>query len=236
MNKVNKIMKKNFLMKAFVCLFTVVALCSCKKDDDEVPTSTVPGNTITATVESGSSFNNQIDTVIVRIDSYELTETKSAYSNGGFTLNLPATVIDTYLDEYDDAPTGITVSNPKVKVGWADLRAYKSGSIVGDIYYATGKSDSDWEGELVYVNGDVSVTGSYTEKDGDESYTEKSNVHLRKGWNIVYSKETENEKSYVYEQTTQAPAGLKWYYNSWYSSQDASVKKAPSLLRKSKIK
>jgi hypothetical protein len=27
-------MKRNFLMKAFVCLFTVVALCSCNKDDD----------------------------------------------------------------------------------------------------------------------------------------------------------------------------------------------------------
>jgi hypothetical protein len=293
-------MKKNFLMMAFVSLFTIVALSSCEKnekdtvevtevtldkttltlavDSSETLTATVKpddktvvwatsdstkvtvtndgivtaiatgsatvtataggkyatckvtvidnsggiDNTITAKVEAGSSLNGKIDTVEVVLGykkdngNYGYYAVANApYSNGGFTLQLPEDVSDTYLEALNDMPDGLNVSNPNVKIGWTLIRAYEKGANVGRRFYlGTGITATDWRSQLIYSNGDVSMTGSFT----DEGDISKYNVHLKKGWNIMYEKSTDKgNDAYEFEITTTAPSGAKWYYENDYS-------------------
>ncbi|MDR1584027.1 MAG: hypothetical protein LBS55_12375 [Prevotellaceae bacterium] len=242
-------MKRNFLMMAFVSLFTVVAISSCNKDDDDDGKEGGNiDNTITATVEHGNSYNGKIDSVKAKIyppkkNSYLVTLVAAStnYSNGGFTLKLPETVSDTYLSAFDDdnfyVDNGITISNRNVKISQTYIEAYKANDVVGEFYYGT--ADWYWYGRPTYSNGDVSITGSMTEEhnsdgDGDgvdetHTYTTKFNIHLKKGWNMVYGKEGEYEEEY----TTTAPSGAKWYYEDYYESDTSSqLKKVPFLSSK----
>jgi hypothetical protein len=330
---ISNIMKRSYLTKAFVSLFTVVALCSCSKDEDPdsadtksadceilsfsvngvnwdvsgtnithtypagtAETSLAPAitlsagasvnpatdvaqnffttqgvtyivtaedgitkktytarasvepgnnggngviqnNTITVAVENGASYNSKIDlvrAVIYTDDKRESTLTSAPYANGGFTLNLPASVSAQYLDGLDEIPEGLTVSNPGVKMNQVDLEAYKSDSIYeGDFYHRIG----NWEGTLIYVDGDLSITGTYTEtyNEGTENeytHTEKYNsCSLNRGWNMMYVKETKVNSSYEYEWTTQAPEGAKWYFEDYSSfSVSGSLQKQVHLL------
>jgi hypothetical protein len=209
-------------------------LCSCSKDeDDENGNAQVPDNKFTA-VENGASYNGKIDVVKAEIysesSSNYITLASTTYENGGFTLDLPESVSAQYLEGLDveeDVPEGLTVSNLNVKTGWVDLDAYKSNSETGYFYHGTG----DWEGGLVYFDSDCNMTGSYTDTDtySEITYTDKYfyNVHGKKGWNIMYYKETKKgDYSYEEEITTQVPAGAKWYfydYSSDYSSKQSSV-------------
>jgi hypothetical protein len=228
-------MKRNFLMMALVCLFTVVAISSCKKDDDDENNGGI-GNTLTVTVENGSSLNGKIDNVKLEIEyatsNYGLDTYVAAsapYSNGGFTLNLPETVSDTYLIAFDADDLGdAKVSNFNVKTGSAYLIAYKADDDAGYFYHGT----SDWESMLMYSTDDVSVTGSYTHSDSwtdsdgvtyTETITEKYRVYLKKGWNIVYEKYTEKgNNTYEAEITTTAPSGVKWYHSDYLSKSFSS--------------
>jgi hypothetical protein len=233
-------MKKNlFTTMAFVSLLAAATFCACSKDDDENNTSTISGE-YSVKVE-GDSHNSEIDTVrlVIYYDngSYTRKEVCSEkYDKGKFTLDLSGDISNTYLvaidesfDEDEDFPDGITVSNSKVKIGTANLEAYKWNSsygsgysnYVGSFYHGT----VEWDGELVYANGDVSVTGS-GEVEDDDDYRERTylsiykyNMHLKKGWNIVYTKRTVVETAIrvanTYEITTQAPAGAVWRFSKY---------------------
>ncbi|MDR2621645.1 MAG: hypothetical protein LBC48_03575 [Dysgonamonadaceae bacterium] len=236
-------MESKFLKVAFVSLSAVVAFSSCDKDDDDNGgfNNMVQDNTITAVVENGNNYNDKIDTVKIRAwdentSSYK-TLASTDYSNGGFTLQLPATVSDHYLYELfgdDEIPEGVSVSNLDVKTLDEEIGAYQSDSeySIGEFYHGT----KDWYGMLIYVDGDVNVTGSFTETEYDEyddkTYTEKIkyNVHLKKGWNIAYAKETEKGTLREYEVSSQVPSGAKWYFDDLYSQEYApssQAKKAP---------
>jgi hypothetical protein len=222
---------------------------------EEVPTSVVEDNTITVTVENGSSYNSKIDVVkaeiIVEDDDIEVS---APYSNGGFTLKLPEPISDVNLEaafeDEDDYPEGVTVSNRNVKVAYLDeIEGYKSNNYIGDFY---NESSDGWELEYIYSNGNVSVTGAGTEEyeydyNGDGEYEKeryKYNMHLAKGWNIVYFKYIEKENNnYEYEVTTQAPAStIKWYFEDWSSytpespDETAVTKKIPTFLSKRKAR
>jgi hypothetical protein len=167
------------------------------------------GYTLTVTVENGSSYNGKIDNVKVLYDPYsgEYDEAaESVYNNGGFTLNLSETVPDKYL-RYIELPAAVNVSNPNAKTTTWDLSifAYKQNTKTGEFLFgATG-----WEGTLMYSTEDVSITGSYSSYGKTHTY----NVHLKKGWNIMYGKYPDNEEygDFV-ELTTQAPDGVKWTF------------------------
>jgi hypothetical protein len=174
-------MKKNISTMALVSLFTVVAICSCNKDEDENGgNGLITNNTITVAVENGNKYNDLIDVVKVEMDDEDdnAHEIASAeYSNGGYTLKLPASVSDRNLIGIDeDIPDGVKVSNASVKLGWTSTYAYQSGDVVGRFYHGT----SGCEGELVYASGDLTITGSTTITD-EMTYTMKYNVKLKKG-------------------------------------------------------
>jgi hypothetical protein len=235
-------MKKNFLMKALVCLFTVVAISSCSKDenDDDENGGNI-GNTITATVENGSSYNEKINAAKVEFE-YQRDDGKwdyyvaatAPYSNSSFTLQLPENVSDTYLKTFDDDdddnefPEGVTVSNRNVKRGQALIGAYKGDHRVGYFYFATGITDMDWSSNLIYANGDVNITGSHTEtynRDSNgvthvETYIDRYNVYIKKGWNMVYETWKESGNTYEHETTTTAFSSGKWWCYYYSTSED----------------
>ncbi|MDR1343691.1 MAG: hypothetical protein LBK18_10635 [Prevotellaceae bacterium] len=190
--------KKHYLMMAFVSLLAAATFCACSKDDDEGGGGSgnpILGKTgaVAITIENGADYSDVIDEVrLVYGDMY--VASRADYNNGSFTIDLPASVADKYLEAFeDDYPAGFTISNPSVKGATAWLSGYQSDKRKGSFRHSTG----EWTGrELLYVTGDVSITG--TAPDG--AY----NVHLKKGWNLVYEKKN--------EVTTSAPAGAKWQY------------------------
>jgi hypothetical protein len=207
-------MERNFLIRAFVCLFTVVALCSCSKDDDE-ENNQIPDNTF-ITVENGASYNGKIDVVKAETDTRNqdvIMFYSTLYENGGFKLELPESVSAQSLeDDYGDEP-GVAISNPNVKTVSVYLDAYKSGSEIGYFYHGTG----DWEGYFTYSDSDCDIRGSYTWEIYSGTHTRTYNLHLKEGWNMVYYKSTDDEENRLYEreETTQVPAGAKWYFYEW---------------------
>jgi transposase-like protein len=222
MNKINNNMKRNYLKMAFVCLFTVVAICSCKKDDDNDKTdddnSSTPDNILTVVVENGSSYNELIDVVKLEAknkstDKYE-TLASAEYKNRGFVLTLPETLNSKYMSIYE-YPDGITVSNSNVKIARVDLSAYKSDSHIGYFDHRSGA----WEGFLVYADDDVSITGTkISGADTDTPWTSKYSVNLKKGWNIQYYMETTSEN--YSDHTTTEPAGAKWHFHLYDNDND----------------
>jgi hypothetical protein len=214
-----KQMNRNFLKMAFVSLFAVVALSSCDENEDENGNNGSIDRTIAAVVENGSAYDAEIDSVKVFIEYYgDYLETPialAAYTNGQFTFTLPETVSDEWLsniaDDFgeDRIPNGVTVSDKDVKGVSAWIEAYHDGNRVGNFRY---KSEV-WSSYLVYADRKFSLTGSYIEEDGD-AY--KYNIHLGKGWNRLYSKETKKEDgTWEGESTTIVPAGLKWVYEEY---------------------
>jgi hypothetical protein len=263
-------MNRKYFMMAFVSLFTVVALCSCDKDEDEkkkddpvvTDSTVVAGYTVTVTVENGNCFNSKIGIVkaYIDVDNADDVEVANApYSNGGFTLKLQSTISEAYLyawfEDEDDYLEGVTVSNPNVKIAdMDDIDAYKSNDHVG--YFYNELSDG-WEMWYVYANENLSMTGN-GEREEEENYDSnqdgdyddegdnqyiytwkyKYNMHLRKGWNAIYYKETESDDVRGEEITTQAPASkIKWYFEEYSSSSESSVSpKIPSLITKLKAR
>ncbi|MDR1120362.1 MAG: hypothetical protein LBM08_05550 [Dysgonamonadaceae bacterium] len=174
-------------------------------------------NMLTVSVENGTSYNDQIDLVKADIEIDDETEiitlVSAPYTGGGFTMTLPASVSDRYLSSvFDEIPTGVTVSDPQVKSCTVSLEAYKSEINTGYFYHGAG----NWGGEAIYVDGNVTITGSYiqTETYGETTltYTHTYDMHLSRGWNMVYDKLTEEGHSFKYEVTTQVPAGAKWVF------------------------
>jgi hypothetical protein len=227
-------MTRNLLKMAFVCLFTVVAISSCKKDDDDENggNGVIKNNTITAKVVDGLSLDGKVYVVKAEVE-YENSNGREVtyvaantnYINGGFTLKLPENVSDAYLTSLSSDefyfPDGITVSNRNVKIGTYDndydhatLAAYDmSNNMVGRFDHCTANS---WS-VLLYANGDVSITGSYTKNYTNwegitYTYTFISNIHLKKGWNMLYEKQTKNGNNTTYESTTTAPSDAEWWW------------------------
>jgi hypothetical protein len=176
-------MKRNFLKRAFVCLFTVVILNSCKKDD-EVENGGISGNTLTVAVVNGNSYNEQIDSVKLEMEvkDGQLTFATAEYKNGGFTLVLPKSVPSRYLNLLGVGIDGITISNKNAKGIGGYMSAYKSGYGTGYIHLRSG----DWEGRFIYVDRDVFVTGNGT----TETYNDKTIY--------IYQLQPESEKRMEY--------------------------------------
>ncbi|MDR1417051.1 MAG: hypothetical protein LBJ57_06505 [Prevotellaceae bacterium] len=227
-------MKRNsFTTMALVSLLTVAAVCSCDKDEDNKSVSgAIQDNVIEINLENGGSYSGKVDTVKLTIYFAELNRDVAfvsiPYGNGSFTMNLPTSVNAQYLhdNEYSDEELEkLTIINPTAKTGRMFLTVYKSGDEVGALYY--GAEDwlnaKDWSKGiyLMYVDGDASIAGSYTGGDPEKGTTvvEYSyDVHLKKGWNMVYEeKKIKDEAKKLYETkvSTQIPAEAKWYLDMY---------------------
>jgi hypothetical protein len=231
----HEIFKQNNMKNIFtlMILAAAIAFAACGEDDNGngdgekhgTPGSSAISGKIDIKVENGASYNSAIDSVHWRIWNKEgysyYTVAKAAYANGEFTLNLPASLPDASLFPFfedGEIPDGVNVSNPNVKKTVPDyIDAYKWDSEggyndnVGSFYHGT--ANKTWKGYLLYVTGDVIITGSYTETAEAGTYTIKFNINAKKGWNILYQGWDTYEDPSTF--TTEAPAGAKWYFESY---------------------
>ncbi|MDR0687335.1 MAG: hypothetical protein LBF55_01445 [Prevotellaceae bacterium] len=223
-------MTHKFLLHAFVGLLAAAALSACNNGDDENNDNNVNDNTITVAVENGSSYSDKVDAVKALVgydvDGVGCEVGSAPYANGGFTLQLQANVDEQYLEAMfgsDDADllAGATISNHNVKGITAKIVACKSDKEVGE--FSCGREDDAVQGMLVYVDGDVSVTGTtvmvldYTSLDGHGGakiiYT--FNLHLKKGWNMTYANTAEKNRNRQTELTSTAPSEAKWLFSPY---------------------
>jgi hypothetical protein len=203
---------------ALVSLLAVAAVCSCDKDEDNSSESgAIQNNKLDIVVENGESHSAKIDTVRLEIysndQSRDIVLVSAPYGSGKFTLNLPESISLQYIASLfdEDIPQGVNVSNPNVKGRNPNLYAYKSGAKVGRFR----QKAENVKGDITYADGDVKVTGSYTEKGEKVTF----NLDLKKGWNMMYAKSTTSGR----EVTTQAPAEVKWYFEDEDEDEDENA-------------
>ena len=209
-------MSKRLFLMAFVSLLAAATFSSCDKDKKDE--SSAIGE-FTIRVANAGSIDADTIKMTVSTDSGTFVAVSVPYTGGDIiTLKLSDAVgeefLFTILDEIPDTST-ITVSRRGVKGTFGEVVAYKSGSSKGKFYCATAEESAEWDGSLLYANSDVSVTGTYTEHSENEETTETWSVSLKKGWNIMYSKDTEAAGKLTREITSTAPAGIKWYYSAY---------------------
>ena len=204
---------------ACLAVTTIFSGCNDKENpkDDDLATSTV--KTITAQVEGGSNLNSKIDEVRAFADylsgSSWIDEeiAKGSFANGGFTITLPDNLADKFL-EVCNFPEGINVSDKTVKRTeevW--FLAYKGGEPVGRFWYESDNS----EAMPVFVDGNVEITGTVSEKDIDGTWNRTYSLSLKTGWNLIYFTYSYDESSKIgtTTTTTKDPGGLKWFFEEY---------------------
>ena len=174
-------------------------------------------------VEDGNNLNSKIDEVRVFVNYFDnkklFTEeiAKGSFANGGFTITLPDNIDSKFLDSYsdNDYEEGIKISKKSFKKTYEEVgfTAYKNGVRVGKINYEI----SNWGVSLIYVDGDVDITGSSSANIGDLNINTTYSVSLKKGWNFWYHHMTHNEflKTNTSTSTTKDPGGLKWVFKEY---------------------
>ena len=196
-------MNRNFLKFGLflVLVLSIALLYSCGKSEDDGGASTIKATSVVNNVHNAISDSEVITVKAVASDGGVIAETQ--YKNKGFTLELPSTVPDKYLQLILQHEThGISISDESAKaftleninIRGYDKDNYSIGyfSFNGSIYENTEHYVS-W----VYVDRDVTVKG--------EVYTDlsKYDLDLKKGWNVVYN--SYKFSTDIYSYTTQKP-------------------------------
>jgi hypothetical protein len=213
--------------------------------DPEIPTSWFDGK-ITAVVENGNAYNSIVSKVVSRAEIGPPEEwanlTSGNYSNGGFTLTLPATPDSKFLHKINYWSwdwVGVTYSDQNAKICFADndgdISAYTSNNVWVDyLYYGKFGETSLTLVGFCYTDRDVTIIGSGEERDEDWTSTSNYSMSLKKGWNLVYITIVESENSENVEYSTKSVDGVKWYFwkdlyddDDDYYSVSKKVKKTP---------
>ena len=209
-------MKKFFVNQLVIAALAVVAAftsCDKDKDKDENGGSTV--DEITAEkVENAADFSDVKTVKLMSYDGNESVEIASAdFTDGGFTLDLPATVASkypiTYIfgDQRKDIPSNVTVSNKNAKIlqGVGSIHGLNSdGEIIAHFHYMKEEGNTVYGTYWTYTDSDVIING--TETFEIDAYSKIYSLALKKGWNVVYASETETKA----ELKTTPISGLKW--------------------------
>ena len=231
-------MKRYYFSLILMTAFFAELITSCDKEDEVV------GMTVSGTLEFSERYNDEITKVEVTIlgdrfsDLKSVTLARGAYSNGAFSLKLPAKVDDMYLNQNfadEDLEPYIKVSNKMVKTGVFDFTATdfdetmansieeknKEGNGVDWVYshktfplvYIKSDDTSTTEGLFYYADRNCSIIGTMTASDGH--YTITYSMHLKRGWNIVYHTEkymeAPDKQIRIDELSTQPVSVMKWY-------------------------
>jgi hypothetical protein len=236
----NKLTMNKFSLSvsAFVCagfLFT-----GCNKDDNGLDSTDITA--IDAKVENGNNYNTKVDVVKAMIwvddassdtgDGADHELASGDYTKGGFTIDLPKTVDKKFLAPLSKGmPDGITVSDTSVNLNSISFSAYKSGDEVG--YFDYISQDSTTYAGYVYVDRNVKISGSGSEGDSGYKIIYKYDLSFKKGWNIMYMKETEVNNTFSGEATSKAPSAMKWSYSEYNQSYNYSVRSYNPAANKS---
>jgi outer membrane murein-binding lipoprotein Lpp len=227
-------MKNKIFLSLAAFVIAGFVLTGCSKDNSDDDSSGL--STIKANVENGNNYNSKIDSVKAMAYPAETSQynfigtaiANAKYANGGFTLTLPEKLDDQYLELVDmtDIREGLEVSDNNFKTCFVNLIAYKSGVPVGGMIYSNQGGDSGSGAEFIYVDRNVSITGSGSEDEYDYTY----NVSIKKGWNILYYIENSTSTRSSEEYTSKAPSGMKWYFEEYNSDGNLYQMKAGSTI------
>ena len=243
------------LLACVAILFSSVAVTSCSDDDDEGGTGNTITTSNSDDGDSqqikgklriveenddyeytwGSYVSDEVDEIRVYAeietegyyDSYDLLKSIPV-SKGEFTYTLPTSLGSKYLWNVADyfEEEGFTVSNKDAKSASIWFEPFKNDLENG--YISLVSSDFNTEVELVYVDRDVKVSGTYKDEETYDGYTYAEvlqyDVNLKKGWNTLVVKSTGTLKGNTYTETTKVtannePSSVVWaveFYNSGY--------------------
>jgi len=209
-------MKKYCFLPVIYCICVGLIFVSCDHDDDTTGSGSV--SAIHAVVVNGASFDLDIAKAVIRPEDSDLEYLVGAgeYQNGKFTIELPENIPEMYLVNLD-APDWAKVSEKNVNGGIIMIEGYKSGEYVNNFAY--GKIEMNnlipkiTVGAYTYVDKDVKITGTYSEKD-EAGYTSifSFDVFLKKGWNIMYVSLSLALGALTIDVATSDPGGMKWYF------------------------
>ncbi len=137
------------------------------------------------------------------------------YVDKSFKLTL-TTPDDSQLEEFPPAPpeSTIEVSDWSARTTFVvEIEGRNaSGEYIDDFWYET--DDFRIYAQYMYADKDVDITGTLVKSDAYGTYSEKYDVHLKKGWNLTYYEEGFGEATGVYicHMYTELPAGkmLRW--------------------------
>jgi len=193
-------------MTAIVAI-AMMFFSGCQKDKTSLESGGFNG-LIATQVESGSDYNQYFKQVWAiigpRLNGTTLTWddviVKGTYSNGGFTVNLPATVKSQHLKSISD------YFEKDLKIS-GDLKYSASSARITEVELFAFDGDNAWYDYFVNSDADKSKPTYcfYVYVDEDVNVTGGPTVSFKKGWNRLYYS---SEKKLV---TTKDPGKLKWY-------------------------
>jgi len=219
LNMKRKMSREIKKMYAFFVLFALAGIPSaCDKNNEIYEDGKNNSITVSGTI-SGECAT--WDEVRVSFDGEETWVASAPIQKEKFSLILPQPDTKLLVSIPDNAfPKEITISDKTAKIfGNVLFRAFKGSTRSRDPLFLVGQSSKgicimDW----LYANKDVSITGSYTNEDGDGRVY---NAKMKKGWNVWLSYETKTLNEYgmwtgkvtmTYEAggIGDIPVGAKW--------------------------
>ena len=185
-------MKKYYFSLILMTAIFAELITSCDKDDTAV------GMTVSGNLEFSERYKDKITKVEIIIPGDRFSGSQSvilarcAYSNGTFSLELPARVDDKYLGKYlpiNDLPSNYTVSDKMLKAGVFNFTAtdfdetnnvqVDTGTGIGvnishlsTVYllvFAKSDEQSITEAMFLYADRNCSIIGSMTVSDEESS-------------------------------------------------------------------
>jgi len=219
-------MKKLFYLP-LVLGAMAVAFTSCSDDDNGL--NTVQINAIVQDGAALASIVSEVQAEIWGEDAPHTIASTAFNSNGTFSLRLSETPPASTLTELPSWWTEyFTVSDTAAKSIEAEIIGFDSdGEFVGWFWNEGGQElpgggfSAAWEW-YVYLDRNVSVTGTDTYMEGSDTITEIMNLHLRTGWNTVWWVISSTTGTHFTETTTTTrPAGsMTWVFESNDESPD----------------
>ena len=226
-----------------ICLAVTTTFTSCRDDDNgSSAVTTITGSNILGTPTGVTNVKAEIWRWDSQTDTeYSMVIAEAPFRNGAFTLTLatpPANFLTPFFGDEDDIPAGVTINpaNARISVVHGASAYNAAGDEIGYFYYANFNWNDESENRpnvlhyalWVYADRDVTATGEVKRSDEwddiDMQYVwiDNINLNLRRGWNIVYMRETRttagNVQTNTHTTTSQRPSGanLRWRFAMEY--------------------
>ena len=248
-------MKKFCLFSMMLCLSACLVFTSCDKDKDNENPSGGAVSKIEGTVVNGDDYDVDVIKGLVEYSVgttwSEVEIASSDFISNKFSIDLPATLDDKYLELFSNDFKGANLSDENVKSVFLNLDGYKSNKYVEYLDYVrmpdiSATKITFYYSVYMYVDRDVNVTGTNVVGESSYEYTEKFNMNLKKGWNLmymtdVYERISEDDYINIENYTTTPISGYKWYFDAedyfeeHFDMKSASLKSSPITNNKSKM-